>query len=485
MLNAVRERIEFTAELLTISTGQQLVFAVESHSELSTPDLVLLRLLDSKFPARLHVRFPPGSAPLEVIDSAGQQIGWAVRNPKNAAEAQAVGASLADSLATAKESATRDTVVMAARDWAPGLAEQFVIGLSLGLGEANCDVQATPGRIQVALPDQGTREAVDRGIAITSGILFARQLANMPSNTKSPEWLSQQALGLASADTSVDVLAVEDLTELGFGGVLAVGQGSERPANVTVLRRGSPDKPPRVLVGKGITFDSGGLSIKSAAGMPLMKTDMSGAASVLGTFAALEMLSCDEPVVGVIACAENMPGAQATRPSDVITHFGGRTTEVLNTDAEGRLVLGDALAYAVDVFHPSAIVDIATLTGSATVGLGRGHAALFCDDPGLLAELLTASAESQDVVWRLPLPADYKHALDSDVADAANVNTDPNIMAGSITAALFLRPFAGSTPWAHLDIAGVGRREAGKPGHPKGATGFGVDLFVSWIDGNS
>ena len=479
LLAGVPPVITCTTNEPTPATGDVLVVALGADTRFQSSDLTLLRMLDEAVPDRLAIRVPAGSAPLEVVDAADETFAFAVTTPQSPAEALDVGANLTKALPIDAK-----VLVTAAKDWDTEIASQFVAGLCLGVDQRH-PTPHSPGPLTLQLADGEAIAAAQYAIALAEGVRLARRLANMPSNVKSPQWLAEQALSLADEHTSVEVVPLSQLAELGFGGVVSVSAGSVRPGNVTVLRRGPQDQPPKVLVGKGITFDSGGLSIKPAAGMPVMKTDMSGAAAVLGTFATLSALKADAPVVGLIACAENMPGASATRPGDVITHFGGRTTEVLNTDAEGRLVLADLLAFADASLQPSAIVDIATLTGSATVGLGRSHAALYCDDLNLLQELTRASEATDDKLWRLPLLADYAHALDSDVADAANVNTDPHINAGSITAALFLAPFAGNTPWAHLDIAGVGRRESGKPGRPKGATGYGVALFVNWVTQDS
>jgi leucyl aminopeptidase len=236
-------------------------------------------------------------------------------------------------------------------------------------------------------------------------------------------------------------------------------------------------------VGKGITFDSGGLSLKPADGMKQMKTDMAGGAVVIAVMSALARLGVRAAVTGLVAAAENMPSGSALRPGDVITHFGGRTVEVLNTDAEGRLVLADALAYADTVLQPDVMVDIATLTGAARVALGTQIAALYASDEQIAAELLAASRASGDELWRMPLVDDYRAGLDSPVADLANVPTLPGPRAGSVDAALFLREFTGGRPWGHLDIAGAARSSADEGANAKGATGFGTRLLLAWLTG--
>jgi leucyl aminopeptidase len=240
-----------------------------------------------------------------------------------------------------------------------------------------------------------------------------------------------------------------------------------------------------VLVGKGITFDSGGLSLKPPDGMVAMKTDMSGGAAVIGAASALRALGVASRVTALVPLAENMPGADATRPGDVITHYGGRTSEVLNTDAEGRLVLADALAYAVADLEPDVIVDIATLTGAATLGLGRRHGALFSTSAELTGELVLAADAGGERLWPMPLVDAYRDSLESPVADLRNIG-DPEAKyhGGAITAALFLREFVGAAgvPWAHLDVAGPARADGDEDEVTKGATGFGVRTFRRWLE---
>jgi leucyl aminopeptidase len=235
-----------------------------------------------------------------------------------------------------------------------------------------------------------------------------------------------------------------------------------------------------VLVGKGITFDSGGLSLKPNENMMLMKTDMAGGGAVIAVMTALAELGVRRQVTGLVAAAENLPSGSAYRPGDVIGQYGGTSVEVLNTDAEGRLVLADALAYAVAELAPDQVVDLATLTGAARVALGTTHAALYATCESLAAALLAAGQASGDPVWRMPLTDEYRDSLDSPVADIAHVARDHN-PAGSILAALFLREFAGGVPWAHLDIAGPGRSAAEDGERAKGATGFGTRLLLSWL----
>jgi leucyl aminopeptidase len=252
-----------------------------------------------------------------------------------------------------------------------------------------------------------------------------------------------------------------------------------------VLRHQPPgagaSAPPVVLVGKGITFDSGGLSLKRGDAMATMKTDMSGAAAVLATMTALGRVGVSRPVVGLLALAENMPSGTALRPGDVLGIAGGTTVEVVNTDAEGRLVLADALAHAVSTLDPAVLVDLATLTGAASVGLGRRHAALYSTDDTLASELLAAAVRSGEETWRMPLVEDYREALASDVADLSHVAQGKPVGAGSVTAALFLQRFTDGRPWAHLDIAGPARADADAFEVSRGGTGYGVRLLLEWL----
>lgn len=343
---------------------------------------------------------------------------------------------------------------------------------------------AEPARVQLVVASPASAAATVTQASVTSAaVLRARELGNLPANEKSPQFLADQARELAKqGDLRVTVLDQRALARRKFGGILAVGQGSaNEPRLITLEYKGTAGAPHVVLVGKGITFDSGGLSLKPPEGMPLMKTDMSGAAVVLAVMGALQSSGISARVTGLLACAENMPSGAAYRPGDVITHYGGRTSEVFNTDAEGRLVLADALAYADARLNPDVIVDIATLTGAATLGLSRYRGALFANDDGLARKLEDAGEAGNDCLWRLPLVDDYRASLDSKLADISHVS-DGQFHGGAITAALFLREFVGDHRWAHLDIAGPARAEAPRAEFQKGATGFGVRALLRWLE---
>jgi leucyl aminopeptidase len=320
------------------------------------------------------------------------------------------------------------------------------------------------------------RQALKRGEAVAAGVALARELANRPGNHCTPSFLAEQARRLGKEHgLQVQVLGRTELEKLGMGCLLAVAQGSLQPPKFIVLQyRGAPKSAaPLVLVGKGITFDSGGISIKPAAEMDEMKFDMGGAAGVLGTFRAVLPLKPKINLVGLIPACENMPGGGAVKPGDVVTSLSGQTVEILNTDAEGRLILCDALTYA-ERFEPAAVVDIATLTGACVVALGHHRSGLFSADDALAAALQRAGDAALDPCWRLPLDEEYDDALKSHFADMANVGPRAG---GAITAAMFLKRYASKYPWAHLDIAG----SAWKSGAAKGATGRPVPLLAQFV----
>ena len=312
-----------------------------------------------------------------------------------------------------------------------------------------------------------------------------RDLANTPSNIKNPAWMADQALELAAEQgLHVHVLEGAALAEQGFGGILAVGAGAAgEPRLVTVSYTPADGLTGRhvVVVGKGITFDTGGLSIKPREPMVPMKTDMAGAAVALATVLGAAEAGVPHRVTAVLPLAENHVGAASYRPGDVLTLRGGRTVEVANTDAEGRLVLADAMAYADAELEPDVLVDVATLTGAATLGLGQQHAALYSADAALVAALESAGTATGERVWHMPLVEEYRGAVRSEVADLRHVPADPP-GGGSITAALFLREFAGTRTWAHLDIAGPARSTKDRHEVTEGATGFGARLLLRWLE---
>ncbi|NYJ06512.1 leucyl aminopeptidase [Petropleomorpha daqingensis] len=337
--------------------------------------------------------------------------------------------------------------------------------------------------LTVVATDAGDLAAAARAGQVTAGsVAWARDLINTPSNVKNPAWLAAEAgERLAGLDSvTVHVLEPDDLQAGGFGGVLAVGGGSATPPRVIVASYRPPGAPAHhpALVGKGITFDTGGLSIKPTAGMREMKTDMAGGAAVLAAVDAAARLGLPVAVTAVVPAAENAVSGSSYRPADVVRHVGGRTTEVLNTDAEGRMVLADGLAYARLELGATALIDVATLTGAMKIALGVKTAGLYATTDGLAEALATAGAHAGERLWRMPLADEYTDLLDSDVADANNAPGNP----GGTTAALFLRPFAGDLPWAHLDVAGPARAASDDAEIVKGGTGFGVRTLVRWLE---
>lgn len=318
--------------------------------------------------------------------------------------------------------------------------------------------------------------ALARGMAIAEGMSLAKDLGNLPGNICTPGYLAEQARTLAKTYAlGVEVIDQKQMEKLGMGALLSVARGSRQPAKLIVLRyeHGPQDQKPIVLIGKGITFDAGGISIKPAAEMDEMKYDMAGAASVLGTFKALAELQPAVNVIGIIPSSENLPDGNASKPGDIVTSMSGQTIEVLNTDAEGRLVLCDAMTYA-ERFEPSVVIDIATLTGACVIALGHHATGLFSNNDGLAREILDVADEAYDRVWQMPLWDDYQEQLKSNFADMANIGGRAG---GSITAACFLSRFARKYDWAHLDIAGT----AWRSGRDKGGTGRPVPLLTHFL----
>jgi leucyl aminopeptidase len=318
--------------------------------------------------------------------------------------------------------------------------------------------------------------ALTQGEAIAAGQALMKDLANLPANFCTPSYLAEQARAMAGElGLEAEVLEREDMEKLGMHSLLSVARGSHQPPKFIVLRYkgGKADDKPVVLVGKGVTFDTGGISLKPAPEMDEMKFDMSGAASVIGAIKAAAMMKLPLNVIAVVPATENMPGGQATKPGDVVTSMSGQTIEILNTDAEGRLILCDALTYA-ERFEPACVVDVATLTGACVIALGHVVTGLFANDDGLARELLDAGNAAYDRAWQMPLWEDYQEQLHSNFADMANIGGRPG---GSITAACFLSRFTKKYDWAHLDVAGTAYRG----GKKKGSTGRPVPLLAHFL----
>ena len=337
------------------------------------------------------------------------------------------------------------------------------------------------GQVYIPLsPNTQLQQALAEAQATADGAELARTLGNLPPNICTPSYLADEAKKLAKQfKLGVEVLERKDMERLGMGALLAVARASHQPPKLIVLRYSgaAKGKKPLALVGKGITFDTGGISLKPAGEMDEMKYDMSGAASVLGAIRALAAMKAPVNVVGVIPTCENMPGGAASRPGDVVTSMSGQTVEILNTDAEGRLILCDALTYAAR-YQPETVIDVATLTGACVIALGHVATGLFANDQKLADEIREAADDAWDRVWQMPLWDDYQEQLRSNFADFANIGGRPG---GSITAACFLSRFTRELRWAHLDIAGT----AWKSGREKGSTGRPVPLLVRFALGNA
>ena len=337
----------------------------------------------------------------------------------------------------------------------------------------------TLGKIAIYVGNTDVKQAesgLKQGLAIAAGVSLAKDLGNLPPNICTPIYLGEQAKKLAKAyGFKVEVLEEAEIRKLGMGSFLGVAQGSIEPPRLIILQhnKGKKGQKPVALVGKGITFDTGGISLKPGADMDEMKYDMCGAASVLGTFKAIGELDLAINAVGIIPTCENMPSGNAIKPGDILTSMSGQTIEVLNTDAEGRLILCDALTYA-ERFEPSAVVDIATLTGACVIALGYHPSGLFSNQDALAHELLAAGESAHDRAWHMPLWDEFQSQLDSNFADMANIGGRAG---GSITAACFLSRYTKKYHWAHLDIAGT----AWKSGKEKGGTGRPVPLLTTFL----
>jgi leucyl aminopeptidase len=321
--------------------------------------------------------------------------------------------------------------------------------------------------------------------ALADAVSFTRDLVSEPANVLYPAEFARRVKELESLGLEVEILGEPEMTKLGMGSLLGVGQGSARESQLVVIRwngAGDAKAQPVAFVGKGVCFDSGGISIKPAEGMEDMKWDMGGAGAVAGLMHVLAARKAKVNVVGILGLVENMPDAAAQRPGDVVTSMSGQTIEVINTDAEGRLVLADAIWYCQDRFKPKFIVDLATLTGAIIMALGNDYAGLFANDDALAANLLDASHKEGEPLWRMPLPEQYNKQIDSVIADVKNSGGRPG---GSITAALFIQKFVNDVPWAHLDIASTAwRKSSSVPTVPEGASGFGVRLLNRLVQEN-
>ncbi|MBI1954003.1 MAG: leucyl aminopeptidase, partial [Proteobacteria bacterium] len=315
---------------------------------------------------------------------------------------------------------------------------------------------------------------------VTEGVFKTREVVTEPANVLYPESFAKSVQQLQEIGVKVEIFGEKEMKKLGMNALLGVGQGSVKESQLVIMQwQGlKKDTAPLAFVGKGVTFDSGGLSLKPRTGMAEMKSDMAGAGTVLGLIQALALRKAKVNVVGIIGLAENMPSGTAQRPGDIVTSLSGQTIEILDTDAEGRLVLADALWYAQDRFKPKVMIDLATLTGAIVIALGHEYAGFFSDNEELALQILESSKATGEKLWRLPLHESYDKTLDSDIADVKNLGSDG---AGSITAAHFLKRFTNKVPWIHIDIAGTAWSKKDQPLWAKGATAFGVRLLNHFV----
>ena len=394
------------------------------------------------------------------------------------ADWRSAGAALVRAVAD-RESTTLD--VAFAADPEPAEVEALVLGLALGGYRFGLSAERKPAKLRVIRLRVGAEfgPVIERALVLAGTTALARDLANMPSNVKNPAWLADTAARVAGAIPGLTATIRDErwLAEQGFGGTLAVGGGSASPPRLLELTwRPRGARTHLALVGKGITFDTGGISLKPAAGMGQMRTDMAGGAAVIGALTGIAQLGLPGKVTGLVAMAENHVSGSSYRPGDVVRHFGGTTTEVANTDAEGRMVLADALAYAVARHKPDLLVDVATLTGAMKISLGVRTGGLFASDDRLAERISAAGSSVGEAWWRMPLTEAYTESVHGELADLRQVS--PNNDPGAIFAALFLREFTGALPWAHLDIAGPARAESSYAEVTPGGTGFAARTLV-------
>jgi leucyl aminopeptidase len=481
----VRVSTEATGDVLAVpvegTSGQVLATAVPLDEQLAAELQAFAADAYGGAPAKAGAAYAlprPTSTPRRVIlvsVGAGDEADW-----------RAAGAAIAR-LASKEDAVTVVLSENARADATRGLCEGLWLA-SYSFSLKDSDASEKPLRDVSLLAGEFAREeiedAVDDARAVAVATRFARDLTNMPSDVKSPSWFADEVQRVSAGNPylSVRILAGDELRDGGFGGIVAVGSGSVAGPRLVELSYQPPDASGHVvLVGKGITFDSGGISIKPRDGMKLMRKDMGGAAAVIAATLGAAELEAPVRITALAPLAENMASGSAWRPGDVVTHYGGMTSEVLNTDAEGRVVLADALAYAASVLKPDVLVDLATLTGANAVALGKRTGALYSDNDELADALTEAATAAGERVWRMPLHDEYLRDIRSDVADIANSSSGG---AGSITAALFLREFTGESRsrWAHIDMSAPSWADGPDGELVKGATGWGVRTLMRWFD---
>ncbi|MGC6412237.1 MAG: leucyl aminopeptidase [Candidatus Puniceispirillaceae bacterium] len=410
-------------------------------------------------------------------------VGLGELSLESIADMRAIGSSLYSRMGSAP---TRQLCLVAS-GLSADMAAELALGAMLNSYEFNTyftkkEQPETEAHLAICHPDAEAAEAAfDALMKLAKGIGFARDLVYEPANHLYPMAFAERCEALSELGLEVEILKEDKLAEMGMGALLGVGQGSVRDSAIVVMRwNGGGDEAPLALVGKGVCFDTGGISLKPPKGMEDMKWDMGGAAAVAGAMCALAGRGVKQNVIGFLGLVENMPDGNAQRPGDVVTSMSGQTIEVINTDAEGRLVLADVLTYAQQNYKPSAIVDFATLTGAIIVSLGKEYAGLFSNNDALASQLIAAGEKTAEKCWRMPIGEAYHGQLKSHIADMKNIGGP---WGGSITAACFLEKFIeNDTPWAHIDIAGKAWADKAQPGVPSGGTGFGVQLVNALID---
>jgi len=427
----------------------------------------------------LQVLAPEGvSASHALLIGAGPQAGL------NAARVETAAAEAYLALKTCGA----DTLTLSLAGASPEVGAAAALGVTLAAyrfdryrTREKPDAKPTIQTVRIAVNDvPATKEAFAPLSALADGVIFTRDLVSEPANILYPAEFARRVKALEPMGLDVEILGEAEMAELGMGALLGVGQGSARESQLAVIQwKGGGDEPPIAFVGKGVCFDTGGISLKPADGMEDMIWDMGGAGAVAGLMLALAGRKAKVNAVGILGLVENMPDGNAQRPGDIVTSMSGQTIEVINTDAEGRLVLADALWYVQDRFKPRLIVDLATLTGAIVVALGHDYGGLYSNNNELAHRLHVAGETSGDLLWRMPLPEAYEKQIESEAADVKNTGGRPG---GSITAALFLQHFVKDTPWAHLDIAAVAWKKPSRvPTIPQGATGFGVRLLNQFV----
>lgn len=418
-------------------------------------------------------------------------VGGAPKKGDTAGEAQTLQMAGGEAVQLLKKSGIKATsAVLAVAEPQAAFAAEVALGARLGSYKFDRYQTVTKKdqplrQLHMTLPaGQALADVQARWVefeGLSESVFLTRDLVNEPANILFPESFRGRIEELKSLGLEVEVLDRERMASLGFGALLGVAQGSEQPPYTVIMRHkgaASEDEAPLAFIGKGVTFDSGGISIKPAAGMDEMKMDMGGAAAVVGVMSALARRKADVNAIGVVGLVENMVSGAAQRPGDIVTSHSGQTIEVLNTDAEGRLVLADLLSYTRETYKPAFMVNLATLTGAIVVALGSEYAGLFSNDDALAACLRAAGEEVGEGLWRMPMGPAYNRQIDSEIADMKNIGGRPG---SSILAAEFLQRFVGDTPWAHLDIAGTAWAEKATAMTPKGASGFGVRLLDRFV----